>query len=164
MKKLMIGLLSVLAAFSVLGATNSPSLYNAGELGLNVSSGYSLSSLSKFQEAYSLNFAGGLFYFPYKNLGVEVNVPFYQTKGVSVSEVQADVLFRVPVGHLAVYTGLGGVYNWNSGTDWAYLAKAGAEWRFNSKWSVFSEYQYRNTDFNWGKGSGSVVAGFRLVF
>jgi opacity protein-like surface antigen len=177
-----------LLATSAFAVTNTPvvvktttvspatSLYNAGEFGLSIGSGYSLgkaeslSGKTLFQSAYDFNLNAGVFYFPWRNLGVEVNLPFYQTKGVSV-DVQAGLLLRLPLSKstpvlksLSPYIGLGGVASWGDNQEkWAYLAKVGLEFRANSKWSLFTEGQYRNVDFKWGQGQTSLVGGLRLV-
>lgn len=154
------------------------SLFNAKEFGLSIASGYTLggtvSSIGEtsFQQPYSLNLNAGVFYFPWRNLGFEANVPFYQSKGVSVSEVQAGLLFRVPLAkttsvfkNLSPYVGVDAVYNWNSDQEWAYIGKVGLETRLNSKWGVFVEGQYRNSEFkNWGNGQSTLNGGLRLVF
>jgi hypothetical protein len=114
----------------------------------------------------------GVFYFPWRNVGFEANVPVYQTKGVSIDEVQAGLLFRLPLSkdtailkNISPYAGLGGVYNWNDQQDLAYIAKVGTEFRLNKKWGVFAEGQYRNYEFqNWGNGAVSVQGGIKLIF
>lgn len=154
------------------------SLFNAGEFGLSLASAYELgaagniSGATAFNQAYTLNFNAGAFWFPYRNLGVEANVPFYQSKGVSVDEVQAGLILRVPLAketplfrNVAPYVGIGGVYNWETEQDWAYIGKIGAEVRLNKKWGVFVESQYRNYELqNFDKGSVSLVGGLKLVF
>jgi len=159
-------------------AAQSTSLFNAGEVGLSLSTGYDVGAANTingetlFGEPYTFNLTAGAFWFPFRNVGVEANVPFYQTKGVSVDEVQAGLLFRLPLSedkailkNVAPYVGLGGVYNWNDAQDWAYIAKVGTEVRLNKKWGIFAEGQYRNHEFqNWGNGAVSVQGGLRLVF
>ena len=189
--KLVLGLSLAVAllATSAFAATNTPvavkttalspatSLFNAGEFGLSIGSGYSLgkaetlSGKTLFQNAYDFNLNAGVFYFPWRNVGFEANLPFYQTKGVSVDEVSAGVLLRLPLSkdkavlkNLSPYVGLGGVYNWNSEENWAYVGKVGLEVRLNKKWGVFAEGQYRNVDFDWGKGQTTLVGGLKLVF
>lgn len=158
--------------------TQSTSLFNAGELGLSLGTAYDVGAASQvngktlFNNPYTFNISGGVFYFPWRNLGFEANVPFYQTKGVSVDEVQAGILFRVPLAEetpffksLAPYIGLDGVYNWQTVQDWAYIAKAGLEFRFNRKWGLFAEGNYRNYELsNWSQGEVSVRGGLRFVF
>jgi opacity protein-like surface antigen len=152
-------------------AVKSTSLFNAGEVGVSLSSGYNVDRAAAFQQDYTVNVSAGLFYFPTRNLGFEANVPFYQTDGVSVDEVQAGLLLRVPLArtlpvlrNLAPYVGLGGVYNWDAYDKWAYVAKGGLEYRLNSKWGVFVEGQYRNSDFNLDRGQTSVQTGLKLSF
>jgi outer membrane protein W len=107
-------------------------------------------------------------YFPTKHLGLEASVPFYSTKGVSVSEVQAGVLARLPLGGIASrfspYVGLGTAYSWQTDAQWAYVAKAGVEFRINSKIGLFTEGQYRDADLNFKQGETSLKGGIRLVF
>ena len=156
----------------------STSLFNAGELGLSLSTGYDVGVANKvngqnlFGKPYSVNLTAGAFYFPWRYVGVEANVPFYQTKGVSVDEIQAGLLFRLPLSsgtpilkNIAPYIGVGGVYNWIDPQQYAYLGKVGAEVRLNKNWGVFAEGNYRNNEFsNWDQGSVSVQGGLKLVF
>lgn len=139
------------------------SLFNK-EFGFSIASGYTLDTSKLFQNDYSFNLNAGVFYFPFKHFGVEANVPFFQTKGVSVSEVQAGLLARLPLGHVSPYLGAGGVYNWKTEQNWAYVGKVGLELRLNNKWGVFTEAQYRNNNFNWEKGATSLVGGLHFVF
>lgn len=173
MKKLIAVLTSVFVLSVAVNAadTNSPSLFNAGELGLSLGTGYVVDRADAFKDPYALNFQAGAFWFPFRNLGFEANVPFYSTKGVSVQEVQAGVVVRLPLSkttpvlkNVAPYLGLGGVYNWQTDEDWAYIAKVGTEFRFNKKWAVFAEGQYRNVDFEWNDGQTAIVGGLKLVF
>jgi len=147
------------------------SLFNGDEVGLSLSTGYVVDRSTPFEGDYTFNLTAGAFYFPTRYLGLEANVPFYQTDGVSVDEVQAGVLFRLPLGtttplfkNVAPYVGVGGVYNWDANDKWAYIAKGGIEVRLNSKWGVFAEGQYRNNDFTWQDGVTSVQGGLRIVF
>jgi len=154
----------------------STSLYNAGEVGVSLSTGYVLDRANLFKTPYSLNATAGAFWYPFRNLGVEVNVPFYQSSGVSVSEVQAGLTLRLPLSrtapllrNVAPYVGLDGVYNWQDTTRFAYIAKAGLEVRLNSKVGVFVEGQYRNNEFRnftttLDQGQTAVQGGLKLVF
>lgn len=148
------------------------SLFNAGEFGVSLGTGYTLDTSALFNDEYTFNLNAGAFWFPFRNVGFEAVVPFYQTKGVSVDEVQAGVVFRLPLAkttpvfrNVAPYVGLGAVYNWDTEQDWAYVAKAGLDVRFNPKWGVFVEGNYRNSELdNWGDGQTLLVGGFKLVF
>lgn len=181
MKKSLIMLVSALALIGVssgVASENNPvdSIFNAKEVGLSIGSGYTVNTASPtlkgaFQNPYSVNLTAGASYFITRNLGLEANVPFYQSKGVSVSEVQAGLLFRIPLSrstiilkNIAPYVGLGGVYSWNSDNNFAYVAKVGSEFRINRKCGIGVDGQYRNNDFNWQKGSTSVNAYLKLVF
>ena len=93
------------------------------------------------------------------------------TKGVSVQEVAFDVVLRLPLSkstpvlkNIAPYIAAGGVYNWQTQENWAYVGKAGVELRLNKKVGFFVEGQYRNVDFDWGQGQTSLNGGIRLVF
>lgn len=157
-------------------AVQSTSLFNAGEYGLSLGTGYALDRANLFQSPYSLNATAGAFWYPFRNIGVEVNVPFYQSKGVSVDEVQAGLTLRLPLSktvpifrNVAPYVGLDSVYNWQDTTRWAYIAKVGAEFRVNPGWGVFVEGQYRNNQFrnfttSLDKGQTSLQGGLRFVF
>lgn len=164
---------------TVKAPATSTSLFNAKELGLSLASGYNLGTAQSlgngknpFTKAYTLNANAGVFYFPWRNLGGEVNVPFYQNQGVSVSEVQFGSLIRVPLAsetplfkNVAPYIGLGGVYNWQTDAKWAYIGKVGTEVRLTKSWGVFVEGQYRNSELNnWGQGNTSINGGLKLVF
>ena len=71
----------------VMGATNEPSLYNAKELSATVSTGYVLDGQDVFGADYTANVSAGVAYFPTKILGLEANVPFYKSQGISINEV-----------------------------------------------------------------------------
>jgi opacity protein-like surface antigen len=159
--------------------TNAPtSLFNAGEIGLTLGSGYNVGTAGNvkgstvFTEPYALNFNAGAFYFPWRNLGFEASVPFYSTKGVSVQEVEVGSVLRLPLSkttpilkNIAPYVGVGGIYNWQTAQDWAYVGKVGTEFRLNSKWGVFVEGQYRNFELkNFEQGNVSLNGGVRFVF
>lgn len=180
MKYLITSVLALCLAVSAFAADTAPatdsSLFNAKELQLGLGTSYVVdyqveSVEEAFAAPYDFNVEAGVSYFLTRNLGVEAWVPFYQTKGVSVSEVQAGLLFRVPLAketpifrNIAPYIGLGGAYNWNEAQEWAYIGKVGAEWRFNKKWGIFVEGQYRNVDFDWGKGATTLAGGLKLCF
>lgn len=173
---------TVMAADPAPTATNGPvvvqtvqasdSFFNAKEFGLSLSTGYALDRANLFKDAYSVNLEAGAFYFPFRYFGAEVNVPFYSTKGVAVQEVQWGLLARLPLSKsvpvlksIAPYVGVGGVYNWDTAQDWAYIAKAGVDVRFNSKWGIFVEGQYRNYEVsNWGQGQTSLQSGIKFAF
>lgn len=173
MKKLLVLVLSALVAFTAFKGYSSTneSLFGR-EVGLSLGTGYVLDPSAAFQQDYSFNLSAGAFGYLNKWFGAEVNVPFYQTKGVSVSEVQAGLLFRLPLAvetpvlrNTALYLGAGGVYSWQDQSDWAYIGKVGAEFRLNKKWGFALEGQYRNDQFsNWGNGSVSLVGALHLVF
>lgn len=164
--------MTVLTMSAFAADTNSSSLFNAGEVGLALSSGYVVDTSKAFSDHYSANLSVGTFWFPYRNVGVEANVPFYSTDGVSVSEIQAGLLFRLPLSStipvfksISPYVGIGGVYNWHTDSSWAYIGKVGVEYRFNSKWGVFAEGQYRNSQLsNLDKGRTSIQGGLKFVF
>ena len=153
-------------------AAPSTSLFNAGEVGLRLGSSYTLDTSAPFKQAYGLNFNAGAFYFPWRNVGVEANVPFYQTKGVSVDEIQAGLLVRLPLSktktflkNIAPYVGVGPVYNWQTDNTWAYIAKVGVDYRLNKKWGIFVEEQYRNSSFsNFERGQNTLTGGLKFVF
>jgi opacity protein-like surface antigen len=152
-------------------AVANTSLFNAGELGVSLGTGYTVDRANLFKAPYTLNLEAGAFYFPWRNVGFEARVPFYQSHGVSVSEIQAGALLRLPLSssasllkNIAPYIGLGGVYNWQTAQEAAYIAKIGTDFRFNSKWGIFVEGQFRNRDFNMDRGQTTVAGGIKLVF
>lgn len=149
------------------------SLFNSGEYGLSLSTGYTVDRAAAFQSPYALNGSAGVFVFPTRNLGFEANVPFYSTKGVSVDEVQAGALFRLPLSkstpvlrNISPYVGLGGAYNWQEQSKFSFIAKAGAEFRVNAGWGVFAEYQYRNNSLQdpTANGQSKLQGGVKFVF
>jgi hypothetical protein len=175
---------AVSAADTSVKATNTPvvvetvkapvtSLFNAGEVGVALSTGYDLGAADSpsFTKPYSLNVSAGAFWYPWRNFGLEVNVPFYNTVGVSVCEVQFGTLARFPLAkqtpvfkNIAPYVGIGGAANWCYSEMWTYIAKAGVEFRLNPKWGLFVEGHYRNVDFDWSQGATSIQGGLKLVF
>lgn len=141
--------------------------FNANEFGISLNTGYVLNPSDAFQNDYSFNLGAGLYYFPCRYFGIEGNVPFYQTKGVSVSEVQFGLIGRLPIGRIAPYIGADAVYAWKALDEWAYIAKVGLEVRFNKKVGIFAEGQYRNNElehFDWEHGSVALVGGLKLNF
>lgn len=129
MKKLLIALVACLSVFSVVNVkaapvTAAPSLFNAGEVGLTLSSGVSVNPkdavqtvtvpveserFSKYCEPQTetrllrhdghrvVNFTVGGFWFPTKLVGVEANLPVFKEEGLSVEEVQLGLLGRLPL-------------------------------------------------------------------
>jgi hypothetical protein len=172
MKKFLFYIAMVLVlASSGASASDTNSLFKGNEFSLSLRSGYNVNAFGaqKVSEAfaapYNFNLSAGAQYYVTKYLGFEANVPFYQSQGVSFSEVQAGVLARLPVFHyLAPYAGVGGGYNWIDKDNFSYIAKAGIEARLNKGWGVFVESNYRNRDFNFEKGAVTVNGGLRLVF
>lgn len=172
MKYLFASLLALVLAVSSVYAGDTNSLFNAKELQLGLGTSYVVDTAKPFQQDYTLNLVAGASYFATKNFGVEAWVPFAVNQGIAVQEVQAGLLARLPLSsekpilkNIAPYAGIGGVYNWETDSKWAYIAKAGVEWRFNKKWGVFAEYQYRNDSFsNWSQGQQNVFGGLKLVF
>lgn len=187
MKKYLKQLVIALCAFTLIGTAafaadsstavpvttaKQTSLFNANEVGVSLATSYAVDRSRLFEDAYTLNINAGAFWFPTRNLGFEVNVPFYQTSGPSVDEVQAGVLFRLPLARttfllssLAPYVGVDAVYNWETPQAWAYIGKVGLEVRLNPKWSIFAEGQFRNNQLsNWNNGQTSVNGGLKLVF
>lgn len=158
-------------------AVQSTSLFNAGEFGVSIGSGYVIDPAAAFEQDYNFNLTAGASYFLTKYLGAEVNVPFYLSDAVSVSEVQAGLLLRLPletvtdfalVKNVAPYVGASAVYNWETAQNWAYIGKAGVEARLNSKWGIFAEYQFRNDEYKLkdvdSGGEHRLLAGLKLVF
>lgn len=159
-------------------STPSTSLFNAKEFGISIGSGYDVGTASQingknlFTQPYNFNLTAGAFYFPWRNVGAEVAVPFYQSKGVSVSEVQFGTVLRLPLSketpilkNISPYIGVGGVYSWTAKNELAYVGKVGTEFRINKGWGVAIEGQYRNSDLSILKqGNTSVNAFLRLVF
>lgn len=178
MKKLIVLTLTTLALAFTVQAVDTNSLFNAKEVGVTLSTGYDVGAASEvngqtaFSAPYNFNLSAGAFWYPWRMLGFEANVPFYNTKGVSVDEVQAGLLFRLPLSrstpflrNFAPYIGVGGVYNWQDQQDWAYVGKVGTEFRLNKKWGIFAEGQFRNNTLDdFKKGAVSIQGGLKLVF
>ena len=175
MKKFILSLLFVLGLFVAQAQTNQ-SLFAAKELSLSLGTGYvadyNVTSVKDaFADEYEFNLTAGAQYFVTRHFGIEAALPFYQTKGVSVSEVSFGGVARLPLPtkvvvlrNLAPYVGLGAVYGWQAEEHWTYVAKLGLEWRFNPKWGFFAEGQYRNVDFKFDNGATTAYGGLRLVF
>ncbi len=144
--------------------SNTNSLFNAKELSVSLGTGYVVDTAAAFQQDYSFNLTAGTEFFYSKYFGGQVSAPFYQTEGASFSEISAGLLARLPLGHVAPYVGFGGVYQVDSDKDWAYIAKAGIEFRKNSKWIVFAEYQVRNSELDIKDSSASLLGGVKLIF
>lgn len=180
MNKLLMGIIAMcMLTVSSLGAgvnvstnaVSTESFYNAGEVGLTLGTGYVVDRATAFKTPYAVNVNAGAFWFPWKHFGFEANVPFYSTKGVSVSEIQAGVIARYPLStsvfllkNISPYVGVDCVYSWVTDANWAYVGKVGVDFRFNKKWGTFVEGQYRNTGTKWDIGQTSVVGGFKFVF
>lgn len=172
MKKLITMIVCAVALVTTAVCADTNSLFNAREFGVALSSGYVLDTAAPFKQAYGLNANASVSWFQYRNFGVEATVPFYSTKGVSASEVEVGVLARLPLAktvpvfrNIAPYVGIGGVYNWETDSKWAYIAKAGVEFRLNSKWGVFVEDQFRNDTLKtYDHGQNTLVSGVKLVF
>jgi outer membrane protein W len=188
MKKLFLSAVMALVLATSAVASDTNSLFKANEFSLTASSGYIVDTAKAFDADYTANLSVGAGYFLTKNFGIDASVPLYQTDGVSVNEVQASLVARLPlqtpIVQIAPYIGFGAIYSWDANTDeysyrvrrktvtaqyddqeWAYVARLGIEGRINSKWGVFAEGQYRNADFeSWQDGSVKVIAGLRLVF
>jgi outer membrane protein W len=153
-------------------AVQSTSLFNGNEFGLSLSSAYVVDRSAPFQKDYSANLTVGASYFPSRYLGFEANLPVYQSAGSSIDEVQSGLIIRLPLAttipllrNIAPYIGAGGVYNWDTAQNWAYIGKTGVEVRINNKWGVFFEGQYRNNQFSdMSKGSTAIAGGIRFVF
>lgn len=133
------------------------------EFNVSLSSGYPLDA--GFTKAYDFNFTAGAQLFVTKNIGVEVNLPFYKSNGTFFEEGSAFGLLRLPVKDtIAPYLGVGSKYNWTDKT-WDYEAKAGVEVRLTKGWGVFGEYNYAIKNFNdYQNGASSLSGGIRLVF
>jgi hypothetical protein len=166
MKKLFLITLTALAlavAPATVVASESNSLFNAKELSVALGTGYVVDTAAAFEQDYTFNLTAGVGYYLTKNFGIEANVPFYQSHGASVEEVQVGLLARVPIGFVAPYVGVGGAGNWEADKTWSYIGKVGVEVRLNPKWGVFVEGQYRDIAFD-GNGAITVQGGVRLVF
>jgi opacity protein-like surface antigen len=176
MKKLITAIAGIVMAALLMTSTmaadtNSPSLFNKNEIGLTLGSTVNLDAAANYHAVDSYNLNLGAFWFPTRNLGFEASVPLYYSTGQSIQEVNAGLLWRLPLAkdtvilkNLAPYVGLGGVYNWQTAQNWAYVGKVGVEARLNKKWGLFVEGQYRNSDFVWANGQVSVGTGLRLIF
>ncbi len=174
MKKLIIGLGILMVAGMNLFAANTNNvttslnepLFKNHEFSLNLGTAYVVDTHAStvsgaFASPYAFNINVGAQWYQTRYFGAEVNLPLYSTKGVSVSEISAGLLARLPMGHFAPYLGAGGVYRFAG--DWAYIGKAGLEWR-PSRFGLFAEAQYRNTDFQFEKGQVTLAGGIRLTF
>jgi len=131
MKKLLIALIACLSVFSVVNVKAAPSpvvpsLFNAGEVGLTLSSGClvnppdsvrTVEVPNEVERSYkychpqnetrtlrsegdrTVNLTVGAFWFPTKLVGLEANVPIYKSTDdrLQVDEVHAGLLLRAPL-------------------------------------------------------------------
>lgn len=175
-------------SLSSIAANNTNSLFRANEIGLQLDAGYifndyanttlaipnnnvcnpSTAIVTVGEENYNIIGRLGGFYFPYKYLGAEVNVPIYtRNNDVEVNTVSAGLLLRAtPLNNVALYAGAGSVYQWEE-KDYNYYGKVGAELRLNRTVGVFTEGEYEVASFDQshlkeGRTIGRV--GIRLVF
>lgn len=148
-------------------AASADQKFSGNEFALLLGTGYNLDKGNLFKEAYDLNLYAGAQYFLTKYIGIEAEVPFYQTKGTSVREVSGGPLFRIPLfDTVAPYVGPAVTYDWVAG-KFAYYARAGFDVRLVKGWGVFAEGNYNIKDFNGESlknGSWSVKGGLKLVF
>lgn len=154
---------------SVATATATPGLYKNNEVSVGISTSYRFSSSLRDLSKYNVNAAAEVAYFPSKYIGVEASLPFYNSTGVTIQDINADIVIRYPINiasHLAFapYIGGGADYNWIN-NDISPLAKAGISLRFNQGWEIFGEYDYQLVSFSqYEGGESSVKAGLRLNF
>jgi hypothetical protein len=140
------------------------SVFRANEFDLSVGTAYTLGETKStaFAKPYALNLNAGADYFFTRYLGVEANVPFYQNKAESLSDVYGGLVLRLPIKRVAPYVGFGYDYGWR-GQGSTYVAKAGLEVRLVKHLGLYGEYQYRDNSFD-TKGSSVLAGGLRLNF
>lgn len=184
-------LIIILLIISCYSSISQDSFFNKGDRGITLGGGYTFSQ-SSFIQPYPLGFFGpdcstykivhqdvhsdnfliGGFYFPYKYIGTEFNIPLYQSKGISFDEIQSGTILRLPLSdtipilkNIAPYVGVGGVYNWQSDVRWRYDGKAGVDIKITRKTGLFGEYQYRNDNFISSQDSQNIIeGGLRINF
>lgn len=165
-KLLLYGLLAVGYLVSAKGAdeTKAISYFNAKELSVSLNSGYVVDTDKGFQDNYAFNISAGVGYYFTKYLGATVNLPFYETKGVSLHEIDAGLVARLPIGRFAPYVGASALADWTTDNQWKYIGRAGLEFRINPKVGLFSEWQYRDNNLNFDQGEHKLVGGVKIVF
>lgn len=149
-----------LLAFSAFAQNKTESLYNR-EVSVGASSGF------LFGKSYQANLEVQADGFLNEYLGLNLALPVYQGNGFTVENVSVGPELRYPLGPIAPYVGLNANYTWN-GEKLVYYARAGAEWRFNSKWGVFGEFRDNFANLNSTDaikaGTFGVQVGLKLVF
>lgn len=163
MKKLILSLtigLAMLSTSVLAGGTNT--YFNANELSISLGTSYALEKTGKqFQTPYSINADVGAQYFFTRYLGLDADMPFYSSKGTSISSAKAGLVARLPIGFVAPYVGLAANYDWSGDkfqnvekSKFSYAAKAGLEVRANKHVGVFVEDVYQNNTIQITKGGG----------
>jgi hypothetical protein len=140
--------LSALVAFSAVKGYSSTneSYYNSGEWGVGLGTAYSLEG-GFSAENYDFNLAVQASWFPFKNLGLTAELPFYTASGVVLREVGLSLVGRAPLYKgLGFQTSVGSYYDWNS-KDFNYAIEPALTFRFNPKWQVSLGGQYLINDF-----------------
>jgi opacity protein-like surface antigen len=137
------------------------------EFSLSLGTGYGLTKGDLFRNAYDLNLNVGAQFFLTKYIGVAAELPFYQSKGVSVRELSGGPVVRVPLFDLvAPYAGPAVDYDWVN-NKFSYYARAGLEFRPVKNVGLFGEGRYYVRDFNGNSlqnGSWSLNGGVRVSF
>jgi hypothetical protein len=153
-------ILCVTAGFA--GGTNH---FNGKELSISLGTGYALdggfSDVKNFAQKYDLNLNAGASYFVTRYLGIEAEVPFYQTKGVSVDRVSAGPVLRLPLfDRVAPFIQPNVTYNWHD-NKFSYGAAFGLEERLWKGWGLQQFANYGVSSFsadalkhgNWSLGA-----------
>ena len=151
MKKLYATLLALILCLTA-GFAGGTNHFNGNELSLSLGTGYTLqggfADVKNFADKYDFNLNAGAQYFITKYLGVEGEVPFYQSKGVSVDRVTAGPVLRLPIfDRVAPFVQPNVTYNWVD-NKFSYGASAGIEERFFKGWGLQEFASYGVKDFN----------------
>lgn len=148
---------------NVVVKADNAGLFTANEITIGASTSYNVVKGNAFKQAYSANVSAEAQYWLTRYIGLEADVPFYQSRGVSFSRVDAALLGRLPLGHFAPYAGVGFDYTWSDDRFSPFL-RGGIEFRPVRHVVTFVDYQQNFTSFQRiPEGSGTVRGGFRFV-
>jgi outer membrane protein W len=106
---------------------------------------------------------GGTYFFA-RHFGIEAEAYTENTHHSFVDNVSGSFLARLPIEsvHLAPYLLIGGGYQFDPIEQWFAHGGVGLEFRFNSKWGIFTDARYVITEDSANFGLGRL--GVRLVF
>ena len=155
--KTTIAILISMLTFTVAQAADGGGLYNSKELSLSAFGGWTDKDDSDFAPGIGVN------YFLTERLGVGAVTHWDNYTGSFIDNLSGEGYFRLPLERfpLAPYALVSIGYSFETEESFESVG-AGAEWRFNEKWGVFSDVRWQ---FNNDTDDGVAFrVGLRLVF